>query len=81
MDDRDNYACAYCGTPVEHVDHIHPLARGGADAPENMQWACAPCNLSKHDADLFEWRPKLYELVKDWPCIVRELPPCPVNIT
>jgi hypothetical protein len=26
------------GRPGYIVDHIMPLARGGADAPSNMQW-------------------------------------------
>lgn len=26
------------GRPGYHVDHIVPLACGGADTPENMQW-------------------------------------------
>ena len=30
-----------------HVDHIIPLACGGADSPSNMQWLTARANLSK----------------------------------
>ena len=30
-----------------HVEHIAPLARGGADAFENLALACFRCNLSK----------------------------------
>lgn len=33
--------------PGYHVDHITPLACGGADAPYNMQWLPARQNLSK----------------------------------
>ena len=39
--------CAYCGADWEHVDHVVPLARGGAHALANLVPACAPCNLSK----------------------------------
>ena len=33
--------------PGYHVDHIVPLACGGADAPSNMQWLSAEANLKK----------------------------------
>jgi hypothetical protein len=33
--------------PGYHVDHIVPLACGGADAPRNMQWLSAEANLRK----------------------------------
>jgi len=33
--------------PGWHVDHIVPLACGGADKPYNMQWLTAKQNLSK----------------------------------
>jgi 5-methylcytosine-specific restriction endonuclease McrA len=33
--------------PGYHVDHIVPLACGGADRPYNMQWLTARANLSK----------------------------------
>ena len=33
--------------PGYHVDHIVPLACGGADHPSNMQWLTARANLSK----------------------------------
>jgi hypothetical protein len=33
--------------PGYHVDHIKPLACGGADHPSNMQWLRADMNLRK----------------------------------
>lgn len=43
--------CRQCGREVAsgsgHIDHIVPLARGGAHAQENLQLLCAPCNLTK----------------------------------
>lgn len=46
--------CAACLTPLKgrgHVDHIVPLSHGGTNWPSNLQWLCAPCNLSKSDRD------------------------------
>lgn len=43
--------CYYCGRVTlprgRHIDHIIPLARGGADAVGNICVACPRCNLSK----------------------------------
>jgi 5-methylcytosine-specific restriction endonuclease McrA len=47
--------CAYCDAPAEHLDHVQPLSRGGADAAHNLLPACAPCNLSKGAKSLAEW--------------------------
>jgi 5-methylcytosine-specific restriction endonuclease McrA len=38
-----------------HLDHVHPLSRGGADAEHNIVPACARCNLSKGAKTLAEW--------------------------
>jgi 5-methylcytosine-specific restriction endonuclease McrA len=48
-------ACAYCDAPAQHLDHVHPISKGGADAPHNLVPACAPCNLSKGAKTLAEW--------------------------
>ncbi|WP_412775182.1 HNH endonuclease [Streptomyces platensis] len=47
--------CVYCGAPAEHIDHVVPISKGGADAAHNLLPACAPCNLSKSDKSLAEW--------------------------
>jgi 5-methylcytosine-specific restriction protein A len=44
---RDRYACQRCGAAATHVDHIVPVARGGADDPRNLQALCAACDLAK----------------------------------
>lgn len=37
-----------CGRPATEVDHIVPLARGGAPYDfENLRPVCRPCNASK----------------------------------
>lgn len=55
---RDNYTCRYCGARAVALecDHIMPLARGGSNEPENLTTACKPCNRSKRDKTLEEWR-------------------------
>jgi 5-methylcytosine-specific restriction endonuclease McrA len=40
-----------------HVDHKTPLVRGGIDWPKNIQLLCPPCNHSKRDKTMQEWRP------------------------
>ena len=50
---RDGFRCRYCGrtsrTPgvVLHVDHVVPVAAGGATTEDNLLTACEECNLGK----------------------------------
>lgn len=50
---RDGHTCQYCGlkaTQTEKgltVDHVVPVALGGADGPENLVAACRDCNAGK----------------------------------
>ena len=45
--------CVYCGALLEldiaTIDHVYPLARGGAHVPGNLVVACGPCNRMKGD--------------------------------
>ena len=46
--------CACCGKPLGknyHLDHIVPLARGGAHEDSNMQLLTQRCNNQKHAKD------------------------------
>lgn len=55
--ERDEWACTYCGStgaPL-HVDHIHPISRGGSNHPDNLCAACIDCNVSKGAKTLEEW--------------------------
>jgi hypothetical protein len=54
---RNGFRCHYCNRsgaaslgPDDrpwHVDHKHPVSRGGPDEDENLALACKRCNLSK----------------------------------
>lgn len=39
-------ACT-CGAEARSIDHVIPLARGGAHALSNFQFLCRPCNSRK----------------------------------
>ena len=55
---RHQSRCAYCGTPTDQLerDHVIPLSKGGRHAPANILPACRPCNSSKGDRFLAEWK-------------------------
>jgi HNH endonuclease len=54
---RSGFRCHYCNRrgaatlgPDDrpwHVDHMHPVSRGGSDEDDNLVLACKRCNLSK----------------------------------
>ncbi|MDB9313456.1 HNH endonuclease [Spirulina sp. CS-785/01] len=50
---RDNFRCCGCGKSKQdtilQVDHIIPLAKGGANDLSNLQTLCRDCNLQKRD--------------------------------
>ena len=51
--------CVYCAVALDQrtatLDHVVPLARGGAHDPGNLVAACAPCNRLKGDLQPFEF--------------------------
>lgn len=59
--------CAYCETRLAgvefHVDHIVPLALGGADRRSNLQLTCAPCNIAKSARDPIDFAQSLGRLL------------------
>jgi 5-methylcytosine-specific restriction endonuclease McrA len=49
---RDGYKCVVCGRNVFdgiklHVDHIHPVSKGGKTTRENLRTLCNECNQGK----------------------------------
>lgn len=48
--------CTYCGAPMELIDHVVPLSRGGTNYEGNLTPCCAACNMSKHDSFVSYWR-------------------------
>lgn len=49
--------CIYCGKRENiTLDHVVPIARGGVHGIGNLAPACKPCNSSKRDKTVMEWR-------------------------
>lgn len=55
--ERDEFTCVYCGAkdPLA-CDHVIPRSRGGRNEMSNLVTACRPCNSSKRDRLLSEWK-------------------------
>lgn len=50
-------ACAYCGSNGKlTVDHIIPMSRGGMHDLSNLVMCCKPCNSSKNNRLMNEWK-------------------------
>lgn len=49
--------CAYCGCQPTNItlDHVIPVAGGGATVRTNQVPACARCNVSKSDREVWGW--------------------------
>ena len=65
--------CAYCGCEITlqkmQIDHIEPLALGGADEISNMFPSCRSCNHYKNTMTIERFREALehmpYVLIRD----------------
>ena len=59
--DTQNFRCAnpLCGIDrrieQRHLDQGEPVARGGSNSIDNLQWLCAPCNLHKKMMSKYDW--------------------------
>lgn len=53
-----DFHCTYCPTRTYdmQMDHVIPLSKGGPHCLSNVTPACGPCNGSKHDSTVEEWR-------------------------
>ena len=51
-----NSKCVYCQNPSTTMDHVMPLNRGGNHGIGNLAPCCGPCNFSKRDRTVMEWR-------------------------
>lgn len=84
---RDSFTCKYCGaTPAVtelHVDHIHPVAEGGTNSPDNLLTACVDCNFGKGARILGDKSPPIEALsdakkeqaeqIREWAKIQRDV--------
>lgn len=53
---KEAQCCVYCGSTRRlTLDHLLPRIKGGADAADNIVWACQSCNSSKSDKDMISW--------------------------
>lgn len=51
-----NMVCLYCGSTGGEIDHVIPLSRGGTHSIGNLVAACKPCNASKNNRTITEWK-------------------------
>ena len=50
--------CYLCGAPMEAVDHVIPLAKGGPHWPANLRPICKSCNSAKKDKWPYDLKPR-----------------------
>ncbi len=64
--DAQRGKCAYCKTSIKsgyHIDHIHPIAKGGTNWPKNLQLTCQRCNHVKSAKDPVEFAREIGRLI------------------
>ncbi len=64
--DSQRWRCAICRRSIRsryHVDHIHPLSRGGDHVPRNIQLLCVSCNVRKQARDPIDYMRSLGRLL------------------
>lgn len=47
--------CSYCGAQSKTIDHIVPVAHGGANHWSNLTASCFKCNQSKRTSPMLQW--------------------------
>lgn len=67
LKDQQKSICPSCGVDLRvsgfHVDHIHPLSKGGTNWPDNLQLLCPTCNRKKGSKLPDEHRERVYSAV------------------
>jgi 5-methylcytosine-specific restriction endonuclease McrA len=65
------YRCAYCDAAGDlHIEHVHPISKGGAHALSNIVPACQPCNFNKCASEVESWyRAQSFFTEKRWQAI------------
>jgi len=65
---KTNGKCAYCGCKLAYdkmqVDHMQPLAQGGANELDNLWPACRSCNHKKGSSSLESFRAQVEKFPK-----------------
>ena len=62
-------SCVYCGSTGNiHVDHVVPLAKGGAHSVGNLQPLCASCNGAKGDSFYIVFKIRAMKIRRDSAC-------------
>lgn len=58
-DKQGHLRCWWCNIVIKsnnyHLDHKHPLSRGGSNGADNIVITCPTCNLSKNNKTPAEW--------------------------
>lgn len=50
--ERDSRRCTNCGSDKSlHIDHIHPVSKGGTSDDSNLRVLCGSCNTAKGNRD------------------------------
>jgi 5-methylcytosine-specific restriction endonuclease McrA len=67
--------CDYCQGPLTEeswsLDHMTPVARGGASTGSNLLICCRSCNEAKGILTDREWM-ELYRVIQGWPDVARQ---------
>lgn len=68
MYERQEGSCFYCGAYMRKenvtIEHILPISRGGAHEAANLALCCRPCNSSKNNKTLEEYKVWLKQVGK-----------------
>lgn len=61
-DKQGRIRCWWCNKPIEHwhIDHVIPIAKGGANTIGNLCLSCPECNHKKSARTPAEWAGRLF---------------------